>query len=159
MTAKCTGCTAWTGFDGPVLIDPTSKSYTFGWALAKVPVHEPANNLSSFAAHDATGTFEYDISQAKNDNFTGKYLVNRYPPVPEGGWPALPGPGEPCPYAWVPPQGAIIVTTKLTVTVSECTATAGLAQRAMPTGAMELPRRVDTVYVTVEPVATVYVST
>lgn len=156
VTAKCTGCTAWTGLNGPTVINPSSPSHTFGWALAKIPVHEPADNMTTFAAHDATGTVEFDLSQSRSSNFTGKYLENKFPATPAR---PLPGPGEACDYAWIPPQGAVVVTTKISVTVSDCTATATLAPRALPTGAMELPKRVDTVYVTVQPVATVYVST
>jgi hypothetical protein len=106
--------------------------------------------MTTFAPHDVTGRWDHNFTDTRNKDFVNLVQNARLaPPPPE----PTPVAGDPaaatCAFDWIPPPGAIIVTTKITATVSSCTATAAaISPPALPTGAMAVPRAVETVYVT-----------
>lgn len=67
-TAKCTGCTTWTGTSGTTRIDPNS-SRRMGYACSPQRVSSPSSNSSTIPVHDVYNYFTHDFSSGSNANF------------------------------------------------------------------------------------------
>ena len=68
LTAKCTGCSAFAGASGNVILTPTgSNRLAFAYCATKPTT--PSSNTSSFAVHDVHNYWSHDFSQGVNANF------------------------------------------------------------------------------------------
>jgi hypothetical protein len=68
LTAKCTGCTTYTGSSGATRIDP-KDSKRLGFACAAAKVSSASSNTSSIPVHDVYNYFTHDFSAGANTNF------------------------------------------------------------------------------------------
>jgi hypothetical protein len=68
LTAKCTGCTTWTGSSGASRIDPKDQK-RLGFACAAAKPASPSSNTSSIPVHDVYNYFTHDFSTGANANF------------------------------------------------------------------------------------------
>lgn len=69
FTAKCSGCTTWTGSNGAQRINPgaTSQRLAFAWSPTKPG--SPGSNTSTIAVHDTPNYWYHDFSKGQNPNF------------------------------------------------------------------------------------------
>ncbi|KAF9735132.1 cellobiose dehydrogenase [Paraphaeosphaeria minitans] len=68
FTAKCAGCTTWTGTSGSVRISPTGSSrLAFAYSTGKAA--SPSSNTSTIPVHDTPNYFTNDFSLGQNPNF------------------------------------------------------------------------------------------
>ncbi|KAK3217369.1 hypothetical protein GRF29_1g2873631 [Pseudopithomyces chartarum] len=68
FTAKCAGCTTWTGSSGSVRINPNGGNrLAFAYSTGKAS--QPSSNTSSIPVHDTPNYFTNDFSQGLNPNF------------------------------------------------------------------------------------------
>ncbi|KAH8726946.1 hypothetical protein GQ44DRAFT_612935 [Phaeosphaeriaceae sp. PMI808] len=75
FTAKCTGCTSFTGSSGPVRIDP-KESKRLGYACSAAKVSSPGSNTSGIPVHDVYNYFVHDFSAGANSNFAALLQKN-----------------------------------------------------------------------------------
>ncbi|KAH9863446.1 hypothetical protein IAQ61_009724 [Plenodomus lingam] len=68
FTAKCTGCTSYTGSSGAVRIDPNS-SKRLGYACSPNKVASPGSPSSTIPVHDVYNYITHDFSAGANPNF------------------------------------------------------------------------------------------
>jgi hypothetical protein len=68
FTAKCTGCTTYTGSSGQVRIDP-SGTKRFGFACANDKVANPSSTSSTIPVHDVYNYINHDFTAGANPNF------------------------------------------------------------------------------------------
>jgi hypothetical protein len=68
LTAKCTGCTTYTGSSGLMRIDP-KDSKRLGYACAAAKVSQASSNTSAIPVHDVYNYFTHDFSAGANMNF------------------------------------------------------------------------------------------
>ncbi|KAF1913688.1 hypothetical protein BDU57DRAFT_480139 [Ampelomyces quisqualis] len=83
LTAKCTGCTTWTGSSGAVRIDPRD-SKRLGYACAAAKPSNPSSPTSSIPVHDVYNYITHDFSAGANANFAALLTQNGISEVPTG---------------------------------------------------------------------------
>ncbi|KAF2658486.1 iron reductase domain protein, partial [Lophiostoma macrostomum CBS 122681] len=68
LTAKCTGCSAFAGSNGNVVLNPKgSNRLAFAYSASKPT--SPGSNSSSFPIHDVHNYWSHDFSQGENADF------------------------------------------------------------------------------------------
>jgi hypothetical protein len=75
LTAKCTGCTSWTGSSGVTRIDPRD-SKRLGYACSASKPSSPGSNSSSIPVHDVYNYITHDFSAGANANFEALLAKN-----------------------------------------------------------------------------------
>jgi hypothetical protein len=83
LTAKCSGCTTWTGSSGATRIDP-NDSKRLGYACSASKPSSPGSNTSTIPVHDVYNYFTHDFSAGANANFQALLQKNGIAEVPEG---------------------------------------------------------------------------
>lgn len=83
LTAKCTGCTTWTGSSGAMRIDPRD-SKRLGYACAAAKPSTPSSPTSTIPVHDVYNYITHDFSAGANANFAALLTQNGISEVPEG---------------------------------------------------------------------------
>ena len=68
FTAKCSGCTTWTGASGSARISPTGSS-RLAFAYSSSKASNPSSNTSSIPVHDTPNYWTHDFSTGLNANF------------------------------------------------------------------------------------------
>jgi len=76
FTAKCTGCTSFSGSDGtPTVVNPTGTN-RLAFAYASSRAFNPSSNLSSFPVHDVYNYWSQDFSSGANPAFASLAAKN-----------------------------------------------------------------------------------
>ncbi|KAH4352460.1 hypothetical protein HBH98_021320 [Parastagonospora nodorum] len=75
LTAKCTGCTSWTGTSGATRIDPKDQK-RLGFACAAAKPSSPGSNTSTIPVHDVYNYFTHDFAAGANANFASLLTKN-----------------------------------------------------------------------------------
>ncbi|KAH7405991.1 hypothetical protein DE146DRAFT_430515 [Phaeosphaeria sp. MPI-PUGE-AT-0046c] len=75
LTAKCTGCTTWTGSSGQTRIDPRDTK-RLGYACASAKPSQPGSNTSPIPVHDVYNYITHDFSAGANANFAALLKTN-----------------------------------------------------------------------------------
>ena len=81
VVARCRGCTGYQGNDGERTSINGSGIVTFAWARGTQDVSEPANNGTSFGAHQDFGKWQHNLKDAQNTNFDEWVAANSLAPV------------------------------------------------------------------------------
>ncbi len=75
VTAKCSGCTYYTGASGTVRLEPNgSNRLAFAYGAQKP--FNPSSNTSGFAVHDSFNSWVHDFQQAQNTGFSSLVTKN-----------------------------------------------------------------------------------
>ncbi|KAH6657391.1 hypothetical protein BKA67DRAFT_532602 [Truncatella angustata] len=75
VTAKCTGCTSYTGASGAKVLSPTGSN-RLAFAYSKSKPSNPSSGSSSFPVHDVTNYWSHDFAAAQNVNFAALVAKN-----------------------------------------------------------------------------------
>ncbi|EFQ36377.1 carbohydrate-binding cytochrome b562, partial [Colletotrichum graminicola M1.001] len=69
VTALCKGCTYWApNGNSPKSLDPNGENH-LAFAYSGVPVHEPANNQTTFSRHQHVGRWMHNFKPAQSAGF------------------------------------------------------------------------------------------
>lgn len=68
FTAKCSGCTSWTGSSGAVYQNPKGNN-RFALVIANGKPSNPSSNSSNLVMHENPIYWSHDFSQGQNANF------------------------------------------------------------------------------------------
>ena len=71
VTAKCTGCTSWTGKSGSKQNVKIKGDSRFGWAYSLKKPSNPNSATSAIPVHDLGQYFSLDVSKGGNKDFAG----------------------------------------------------------------------------------------
>lgn len=75
-TAKCTGCTAFTGANNArVFLNPNGGNRV-AWAFSSAKPSSPSSNTSSIPVHDAQNTWNWDFAAGANPQFSALLVKN-----------------------------------------------------------------------------------
>ncbi|KAF2692002.1 iron reductase domain protein [Lentithecium fluviatile CBS 122367] len=69
FTAKCSGCTTWTGASGAQRINPAATSQRLAFAWSPTKPGSPGSNTSTIAVHDTPNYWYHDFTKGVNPNF------------------------------------------------------------------------------------------
>ncbi len=76
VTAKCTGCTAFSGSGGATRRLNAKGSNRLAFAYCKTPPYQPSSSSSGFEVHDVVGYWNHDFTTAQNTAFASLVAKN-----------------------------------------------------------------------------------